>query len=117
LEIPAYEALRAGSDFFGPHLYCLQGITRRGHTFSRHSSTPPDLLQEPFTGSATGGMAAYLWRYGLIDEPEFIAEQGRWLGCPSQGTAECLQAFLLKRNTQGHRIFTAHGSARLEFLR
>jgi trans-2,3-dihydro-3-hydroxyanthranilate isomerase len=45
-------------------------------------------MEDPFTGSATGGMAAFLWRYGLIDKPTFIAEQGHWLGRPGQATVE-----------------------------
>ncbi len=44
---------------FQPHLFCLQGLTPAGRTFARHFGTPPDLLEDPFTGSATGGMAAY----------------------------------------------------------
>ena len=59
-------------------------------TFARHFGTPPDLMEDPFTGSATGGMAAYLWRYNLIAEPAFIAEQGHWMNRPGQGTAEVI---------------------------
>ncbi|MCB0155437.1 MAG: PhzF family phenazine biosynthesis protein, partial [Anaerolineae bacterium] len=89
MNIPAFLALRAKSDFFGgPHLFCLSGATEAGLTFARHLDAPPDLLEDPFTGSATGGMAAYLWRYGLLSRPTFIAEQGHWLGRPGQATVE-----------------------------
>jgi trans-2,3-dihydro-3-hydroxyanthranilate isomerase len=88
LSIPAYNDLRARSDFFSPHLFCLQGVTSAGQTFARHFGTPPDALEDPFTGSATGGMAAYLWHYGLIETPRFVAEQGHWLGRDGQGTVE-----------------------------
>jgi trans-2,3-dihydro-3-hydroxyanthranilate isomerase len=88
LNIPAYQELRAGADFFSPHLFCLHGATAAGQTFARHFGVPPDTLEDPFTGSATGGMAAYLWRYGLIDSPTFIAEQGHWLSRPGQATVE-----------------------------
>jgi trans-2,3-dihydro-3-hydroxyanthranilate isomerase len=88
LNIPAYNDLRARSDFFSPHLFCLQGVTSAGQTFARHFGTPPDALEDPFTGSATGGMAAYLWHYGLIETPRFVAEQGHWLGRDGQGTVE-----------------------------
>ena len=71
---------RAGSDFFSPHLFCLGGATSAGHTFARHFGTPPDVSEDPVTGSATGGMAAYLWHHGYMDAPEFIAEQGHDLG-------------------------------------
>ena len=33
-------------------------------------------------------MAAYLWRYGLIDEPQFTAEQGHDMQRPGQGSVE-----------------------------
>jgi len=88
LDVEKYEQLRARADFFSPHLFCVQGVTDDGRTFARHFSPPPDVFEDPFTGSATGGMAAYLWRYGLIDEPTFIAEQGHWLHRPGQATVE-----------------------------
>ena len=89
LDIPALKALRDRSDFFGgPHLFCLRGLTEAGDTFARHLDIPPDLLEDPFTGSATGGMAAYLWHYGLIEQPTFVAEQGHWLNRPGQATVE-----------------------------
>ena len=84
----AYTALRARADFFSPHLFCLQGATPAGQTFARHFGTPPDTLEDPFTGSATGGMGAYLWHYGLIDKPQFVAEQGHWMGRPGVGYVE-----------------------------
>lgn len=90
LDVSAYERYRAQSDFFSPHLFCLQGVTTAGRTFARHFGTPPDLLEDPFTGSATGGMAAYLWRYGLIDQPTFVAEQGHWMGRAGIGDVEVI---------------------------
>jgi trans-2,3-dihydro-3-hydroxyanthranilate isomerase len=90
LNIEGYEEFRRQADFFSPHLFCLEGVTCQGRTFARHFGTPPDLLEDPFTGSATGGMAAYLWHYGLIDEPVFVAEQGHWLGRPGQAIVEVI---------------------------
>ena len=71
---------RAESDFFSPHLFCLGGATPAGHTFARHFGTPPDVSEDPVTGSATGGMAAYLWHHGYLDSPNFMAEQGHDMG-------------------------------------
>jgi len=88
LNIPAYARLRATADFFSPHLFCLGGVSPAGQTFARHFSLPPDAMEDPFTGSATGGMAAYLWHYGLIDSPRFIAEQGHWMQRPGQANVE-----------------------------
>ncbi len=90
LDIPAYRALRAGGDFFSPHLFCLGGVTPSGDTFARHFGVPPDTPEDPFTGSATGGMAAYLWRYGLLESPSLIAEQGHWMDRPGQAWVELL---------------------------
>ncbi|MBG8555492.1 PhzF family phenazine biosynthesis protein [Hymenobacter guriensis] len=83
-EPATYNRYRAGSDFFSPHVFCLGGATSAGHTFARHFGTPPDILEDPVTGSATGGMAAYLWHYGYLEQPRFVAEQGHWLGRPGQ---------------------------------
>lgn len=90
LNIAAYDELRANGDFFSTHLFCLQGITAAGATFARHFVTPPDLLEDPFTGSATGGMGAYLWHHHLIDQPRFIAEQGHWMHRPGEATVEVI---------------------------
>lgn len=90
LDVSAYQALRASAGFFSPHLFCLQGATPAGHTFARHFGVPPDSPEDAFTGSATGGMAAYLWHYGLIDAPTFIAEQGHWMGRPGQASVEVI---------------------------
>lgn len=78
-----YGRYREGSDFFSPHLFCLGGATAHGATFARHFGIPPDIPEDIATGSATGGMAAYLWRYGYLQEPSFLAEQGHWLDRPS----------------------------------
>ena len=87
LDVDAYIALRARSDFFSAQLFCLQSV-ERGDTFARHFVTPPDLVEDPYTGSATGGMGAYLWHYNLIQKPTFIAEQGHWMSRPGQGFVE-----------------------------
>lgn len=90
LNIPYFSSLHAAGDFFSAHLFCLGGATPSGDTFARHFAPPPDIIEDPFTGSATGGMAAYLWRYGLIDEPTFVAEQGHWLNRPGKATVELI---------------------------
>lgn len=82
VQTDTYQALRASSDFFSAHLFARGGATPAGQTFARHFVTPPDLVEDPVTGSATGGMGAYLWHYGLIDTPIFVAEQGHWMGRP-----------------------------------
>jgi trans-2,3-dihydro-3-hydroxyanthranilate isomerase len=88
LDVGAYQALRARGDFFSPHLFCTGGFTDEGDTCARHFGVPPDIMEDPFTGSATGGMAAYLWRYGLIRTPMFAAEQGHWMKRPGRASVE-----------------------------
>lgn len=75
---------QSAADFFSVHLFCTTGITGAGQSFARHFAP----FEDPFTGSATGGMGAYLWRYGLIERANFIAEQGHWLHRPGQATVE-----------------------------
>jgi trans-2,3-dihydro-3-hydroxyanthranilate isomerase len=83
-----YNALKAQGDFFSPHLFCLQA--NNGRTFARHFGVPPDLREDPFTGSATGGMAAYLWHYHLLETPSFVAEQGHWMQRPGTASVEVI---------------------------
>ena len=84
----SYVALHERGDFFSAHLFCLHSATGQGDTFARHFSPPPDVFEDPFTGSATGGMGAYLWHHGLIDRPAFIAEQGHWMHRPGRADVE-----------------------------
>ena len=88
LNTATYPAFRQKAGFFSPHLFCLQGATDQGDSFARHFGVPPDTMEDPFTGSATGGMAAYLWHHHLIDKPTFTAEQGHWMNRPGQAQVE-----------------------------
>ena len=71
-------------DMMEPFLVTQQGATDAGHTFSRLLLAPPSPPEDPFTGSATGAMAAYLWKHGMMAQDSFVAEQGHWLGRPGQ---------------------------------
>lgn len=73
-----------------PFLVTLGGATEAGDTFSRLLLPPPQPAEDPFTGSATGCMAAHLWAEGLIETPRFRAEQGHWLGRPGWAEVEVL---------------------------
>lgn len=89
--LDAYAAYRAvRGDFFSVHLFCLQGVTPEGGTFARHFAPPPNPFEDPVTGSATGGMGAWLWHHGRIDAPRFVAEQGHWMGRPGRVQVEVL---------------------------
>lgn len=73
-----------GLDIMEPFLVVLKGADASGDTFSRMLMAPPSPPEDPFTGSATGAMAAYLWKHGLIDKDQFIAQQGHDMGRPGQ---------------------------------
>lgn len=73
-----------------PFWVTLEGSTKAGDTFSRLLMAPPSPPEDPFTGSATGAMGAYLWAHGLIETPTFVAEQGHGLGRPGQAQVEVL---------------------------
>ncbi len=88
MDVSAYTQFKEKSDFFSPHLFCLQGITAEGDTFARHFGIPPDTFEDPFTGSASGCMIAYLWHHGLIKEPRIVAQQGHWMQRPGQTELE-----------------------------
>jgi trans-2,3-dihydro-3-hydroxyanthranilate isomerase len=90
MNAPAYKKYRESKTFFSPHFFTLQGVSKDAQTFARHLGTPPDTLEDAFTGSATGAMAAYLWKYGLIQQPRFIAEQGHWMSRPGRAWVEVL---------------------------
>ncbi len=82
----AYRQLSKDAAFFSAHIFALGGATPAGDTFARHLAP----FEDPFTGSATGGMGAYLWHYGLLDKATFIAEQGHWMKRPGQATVEVI---------------------------
>ncbi|NNF57923.1 MAG: PhzF family phenazine biosynthesis protein [Rhodothermaceae bacterium] len=90
VDLPAFTAFREQHDFFSAHLFALEGATSDGDTFARHFASPPDVFEDPFTGSATGGMGAYLWHHALIETPSFIAEQGHWMHRPGRATVEAV---------------------------
>ncbi len=79
-----------GTDMMEPFLVVQEGATDAGDTFSRLLLAPPSPPEDPFTGSATGAMAAYLWSKGLLSAPRFVAEQGHGMGRPGQADVEVL---------------------------
>ena len=82
--------LGQGSDMMDPFWVTLEGATSAGDTYARLLLAPPSPAEDPFTGSATGAMAAYLWARGLIDSPAFVAEQGHLMGRPGRAEVEVL---------------------------
>ncbi|WP_299970027.1 PhzF family phenazine biosynthesis protein [uncultured Roseobacter sp.] len=80
----------SGTDVMEPFWVTLEGATPQGDTYSRLLLAPPSPAEDAFTGSATGAMAACLWSSGLIDRPDFVAEQGHGMGRPGQAQVRVL---------------------------
>lgn len=93
VDLKKYQVLQESGDFFFPHLFTLKGATTEGDTFARNFAMPPDMSEDPFTGSATGCMAAYLWHYRLLAKKHFIAEQGHWMGRAGKASVELVGSF------------------------
>jgi trans-2,3-dihydro-3-hydroxyanthranilate isomerase len=112
LDVPAYAELRGREKFFSAHLFVLEGATPQGRTFARHFGVPPDLTEDPVTGSATGGMGAYLFHHRLVRDHDFVAEQGHWMGRPGRvevhvdGTAEDVRSV----SVAGTAVVVARGT-------
>lgn len=89
-DLTALGRLKRDHGFSSAHLFCLTGTAAGVETLARNFDTPPDILEDPFTGSATGGMAAYLWHHDLIDTPHLRARQGDHVDRPGEGQAEVI---------------------------
>lgn len=81
-----------GTDVMEPFLTTLGGYSEVGDTFSRLLLLPPSPPEDAFTGSATGAMASYIWRHGLIERPAFVAEQGHMMGRAGRAEVKVLGA-------------------------
>jgi len=88
--LAAFQKAGAAIGVMEPFWVTLQGATKIGDTFSRLLMAPPNPAEDPFTGSATGTMAAYLWHNAMIEDRNFIAEQGHWMGRPGQAQVQVL---------------------------
>jgi trans-2,3-dihydro-3-hydroxyanthranilate isomerase len=49
-------------------------------------------VEDPFTGSASGGMAAYCASYGIVEEREYAIVQGHHAGRPGRATIRVIGA-------------------------
>lgn len=81
LKIDSEKFTRLDHDFFSIHFFCLGGV-QGGQTFARHPALEPGDHEDPFTGSATGCMGAYLWHLGYLHGDSFVAEQGHFINRP-----------------------------------
>ncbi len=71
-------------DFLSAHVFARGDDDFALH--ARHFADIGDVLEDPFTGSATGGMAAYCARYGILAADHYRVAQGMHVHRP--GSAE-----------------------------
>lgn len=74
--------LTGRGDFFSIHVFCLGGYSPEADVHARHFAPAAGVPEDPVTGSASGGMGAYLVKYGLVDKVKLVAEQGHIVGRP-----------------------------------
>jgi len=70
-------------------MFCLEGFAPETDTHARLLN-PLGASEDPFTGSASGAMGAYVFRYGLKNKKILRAEQGHWVKRPGYATIEVI---------------------------
>jgi len=86
----ALEEFSRRGEFFSAHLFCLGGISPNADTHARHYAPEAGVAEDPFTGSASGGMGAYIVHYGIKPGTRFHIEQGHLCGRPGEGDVEVI---------------------------
>jgi trans-2,3-dihydro-3-hydroxyanthranilate isomerase len=81
-DLKALAELTAEGDYFSIHVFAAEGYAPEARAHARHFAPGAGIAEDPVTGSASGGMAAYFVRYGLVQTPAFTAEQGHIIGRP-----------------------------------
>ena len=70
-------------------LFCLEGFAEEADTHARFFN-PDGTMEDPFTGSASGCMGAYVIGRGLKPGPVLKIEQGHIMGRPGEGVLETI---------------------------
>ncbi len=83
----ALGALCARAKMNAAFMFCLGGYTGEADTAARLFD-PQGTSEDPYTGSATGCLGAYVVEHGLRPGPHLVAEQGHLLGRPGRGELE-----------------------------
>lgn len=81
---------RDGRDWFSVHVFARAAADHDGGValVARHFADFGDVKEDPFTGSATGGMAAYCARYGIVRERTYAVAQGMHVHRPGRAQVE-----------------------------
>jgi trans-2,3-dihydro-3-hydroxyanthranilate isomerase len=76
----------AGRPWFSVHVFARGD--GEAALVARHFADFGDVIEDPFTGSATGGMAAYCARYGIVRERAYVVHQGMHVHRPGRAEVE-----------------------------
>lgn len=68
--------------YYSCHVFTLETFEPAHRAHARHFAASAGIPEDPVTGSASGAMAAYLWKYGLVREHNYTVEQGHIVGRP-----------------------------------
>jgi trans-2,3-dihydro-3-hydroxyanthranilate isomerase len=90
VDVHALREFSKRGGFFSVHLFCLGGIGPNADTHARHFAPEAGISEDPFTGSASGGMGAYIVHHGVQLGPRFHIEQGHLCGRPGEGDVEVI---------------------------
>ena len=82
LRLKVGQTLAAGADCNSTRRVAPGGTSWPAVT--KLAAVPPDGMEDPCTGSVTGAMTAYLWRYGPLTSPRFVADQGQKMQRPGR---------------------------------
>jgi trans-2,3-dihydro-3-hydroxyanthranilate isomerase len=77
---------RPERDWFSVHVFARGD--GEAALVARHFADLGHVVEDPFTGSATGGMAAYCARYGIVRERSFVVHQGAHVHRPGRAEVE-----------------------------
>jgi len=87
MDRPRLRQLLSRAGAAGVFLFCLQGFDSGSDTHARLLD-PDGTMEDPFTGSASGCMGAFIVRHGLKGPGVLHIEQGHLLGRPGHGRLE-----------------------------
>ena len=75
-------AMEGAGGYFSTHVFALDAFEPPHRAHARHFAASAGIPEDPVTGSATGAMAAYLWKHGLLRQHTYTVEQGHIMGRP-----------------------------------
>jgi trans-2,3-dihydro-3-hydroxyanthranilate isomerase len=89
MDRPRLRGLLRKAEAAAAFMFCLEGFEPDADTHARLLD-PDGTMEDPFTGSASGCMGAFIVHHGLKPGPSFRLEQGHLVGRPGQGLLEVI---------------------------